>query len=212
MKIGREEGASTFHAKWIGKLESEDHWRLYWNQQRLMEGLVKPGQHILEIGTGSQFAARYMRGKGITVTTVDIDPDKQPDILADARTFVPPAVYDHVMSFETLEHLPFRDVGIIVKRMAAHCRGSFFISVPATERRLVTMDLRLPKFGSRSLTLSAPRLSGRIGAHHFWQLGWHGRGREKVISLFRDSGFELTEYRYALSRCYFAFERRDARA
>ena len=76
-----------YSTSWIYKLETEQHWRLYWHQQKLMEGKVKPGDSVLEIGVGTGFTANYLRSKGVNVTTLDIDADKKPDIVANIVTY-----------------------------------------------------------------------------------------------------------------------------
>ena len=42
---------------WIKKLEEEHHWRLYWRQQWLMNGLLQEGNSVLEIGPGTGFTS-----------------------------------------------------------------------------------------------------------------------------------------------------------
>jgi 16S rRNA A1518/A1519 N6-dimethyltransferase RsmA/KsgA/DIM1 with predicted DNA glycosylase/AP lyase activity len=69
-------------SEWTKKLEKEFHWQLYWRQQNVMNNLIQPGDHLLEIGPGSGFTTNYLRSKGIQVTTLDLNPDKKPDIVA----------------------------------------------------------------------------------------------------------------------------------
>ena len=71
-----------YSAEWIYDLESEEHWRLYWNQQKLMQNKVSSGDNVLEIGVGSGFTANYLKSKSINVKTLDIDRGKKPDIVA----------------------------------------------------------------------------------------------------------------------------------
>ena len=71
-----------YSSGWTHGFESETRWRLYWRQQKLMRDLLAPGDRVLEIGIGTQFVANYLRSKGISVTTLDIDADKHPEIVA----------------------------------------------------------------------------------------------------------------------------------
>lgn len=71
-----------YSAEWIYDLESEEHWRLYWTQQKLMQGKVSLGDNVLEIGVGSGFTANYLKAKGVNIKTLDIDKGKESDIVA----------------------------------------------------------------------------------------------------------------------------------
>jgi len=106
-----------YSSSWIYHLESADHWYLYWHQQKLMEGELKAGDRILEIGVGSGFTANYLRSKGYDVTTLDIDEEKKPDIHANIVTYDFPKDYDHVLAFEVFEHIPFNKFQGLVGRI-----------------------------------------------------------------------------------------------
>ena len=99
-----------YSSHWIHELESETHWRLYWRQQKLMRDLVSAGDRVLEIGVGTGFTANYLRSKGVHVTTLDIDAEKQPDIVANVAQFDFPELYDAILAFEVFEHLPYGDL------------------------------------------------------------------------------------------------------
>jgi len=56
-----------YGAEWTKILEEKRYWEFYWYQQKLMEGLVIPGQdRIPELGKGSSFAANYCRNHGMS--------------------------------------------------------------------------------------------------------------------------------------------------
>ena len=58
----------TYSSDWIHSLETEDHWSLYWQQQKIMQGHIAPNHRLLEIGVGSGFTANYLKSKNIKVT------------------------------------------------------------------------------------------------------------------------------------------------
>ena len=62
-----------YSSDWVHKLESEEHWRSYWQQLKLALPELEEGDTILEIGPGSGFVTNYLRSKGYKVTTLDID-------------------------------------------------------------------------------------------------------------------------------------------
>ena len=68
---------------------------------------------------------------GVNVTTCDIDPKLNPDIVGDIKN-LPCAdeSYDAVVVFEVLEHLPYEDFSVCLKEIKRVTRGRAFISLP----------------------------------------------------------------------------------
>jgi len=195
-----------YSTSWIHKLETEEHWRLYWYQQRLMEGRVQPGQSVLEIGVGSGFTANYLRSKGINVTTLDIDADKRPDIVANIVTFGFNNVFDHILAFEVFEHIPFEKFVEVIEKLSKVCRRHLFMSVPRCERVLLRLEYRVPILGHGSIEL-AIRRKKIVEPHHYWEVD-HGRVTCELINdLMSKANFKLLQRYKKFSRIFFAFEK-----
>ncbi len=201
-----------YSTAWIHELEPEKRWRHYWHQQKIMQGWIQPGEHILEIGVGSGFTANYLRSKGFKVTTIDIDEEKHPDIVANIVThdFAAQA-YDHILAFEVLEHIPFEQVETLLPRLHAVCRRMIFISVPMNRATFFHLDLKLPKLKPISW-----RLTRKIGAittpHHFWEVDFQQITRQKLEATFAQAGFCLRRREEVWGTyLFYAFERCDAR-
>ena len=180
-----------FSSDWIRRLEGESCWRLYWHQQKLMDGLLQPGQTVLEIGPGNGFTSDYLRARGFHVTTLDIDPDKSPDIVANAATYDFPDRYDVVLAFEVFEHMPFDKFEQVVRRLAETARGHLFVSLPRND--LVPFRVSL-KLGARRRehALEWRRLEGSIREiHHFWELDSGDTTTARVEQLFTGCGFRI---------------------
>jgi hypothetical protein len=180
-----------YASEWIHKLEGEARWRLYWQQQKLMDNLVRPGQTLLEIGPGNGFTSGYLRHRGLDVTTLDIDPDKHPDIVANVATCEFPRTYDAVLAFEVFEHIPFDKFEQVVERLAGVAREYVFLSLPRNE--LVPFRLSL-KLGARRREHSVEwrRLEGKIREiHHFWELDCGDTTLARVERLFTSHGFRI---------------------
>jgi len=179
-----------YSSAWIQQLESERHWRYYWHQQKIMEGLVAPGDHVLEIGVGTGFTSNYLRSKGVKVTTLDIDSEKRPEIHANIVTYNFDQVYDHILAFEVFEHIPFNEVERLFCRLSKVCRKYLFISIPRNERTFIRIEFWLPVLKQRTLHLSL--LKRRItDPHHHWEMDWKKITRKIFYQMIKKAGYEL---------------------
>lgn len=159
-----------YSAEWIYDLESEEHWSLYWNQQKLMQNKVSSGDNVLEIGVGSGFTANYLKSKGVNVKTLDIDREKKPDIVANLVEYQFPEYYDHVLAFEVFEHIPFIEFKGVIERISNVCEKHIFLSVPRNEKLWLHFDFKLPIVGKRELRFVT--LKGKVTEPaHFWEIG-----------------------------------------
>lgn len=187
----REGVEYTYDSAWTESLESREHWVFYWYQQKLMEGLVTPGDdRILEIGVGSGFTANYCRHRGLKVTTLDIDADKDPDIVANVVSYDFKDTYDHLMAFEVMEHIPYREFERLMKKLPSFIDDFAFLSLPRNELSLVSLDLELPKLPRIQWEWSVPARTIQWENHH-WELGYREYTRERVRSLWESAGLEL---------------------
>ena len=175
-----------YAADWIYSLESEEHWRLYWHQQRIMQHLVRKGESVLEIGVGSGFAANYLKSKAVHVTTLDIDKEKQPDIVANIVQYQFLEQYDHIIAFEVFEHIPFLEFKEMLPKISRACKKTLFLSVPRNERTWFQMDMYLPRIGRKQLRVTT--LKGKTTEPaHFWEID--------------DGSVSTADFEQALSAC-----------
>lgn len=144
---------------WIERLATGEHWRLYRRQQKIMEGRIDIGDSILEIGVGTGFTANYLKSKGFVVTTVDIDEEKKPSIVANLVTFQPDQLFDHVLAFEVFEHIPFEKIVKVTENLAGKCSKYLFMSVPRYLRTIASIESQLPRLGK----VAFARLSRNAG-------------------------------------------------
>ena len=180
-----------YGAEWTKVLEERHHWEFYWYQQKLMEGFVTPGQdQVLELGVGSGFAANYCRSRGLDVTTLDIDEEKKPDIVANVVTYDFERKYDHLMAFEILEHIPYDQFERIIRKIPEFISGYAFISLPRNERVVFNLNLRLPKFRPVSYQWRILKKNITCKAHH-WELDYGEYTNRRVESLFTDAGLRV---------------------
>lgn len=183
-----------YSSEWVHELEGEMHWRLYWRQQKLMQHLLAPGDRVLEIGFGTGFAANYLRSKGVSVTTLDIDAEKGPDIVANVAQYDFPTSYDAILAFEVFEHVPFEVFCTVLERLSAAAERYVFLSVPRNRRTVVSVQLKLPKLKARTFTWKANK--GRIDEpFHVWEVD-HG-------------GITVSSLEAEFARCRLNVHRRD---
>ena len=202
-----EDGTTyRFSSDWIHRLESEEHWRLYWRQQSLMRNVIQFDNRILEIGVGSGFTADYLRSRGLKVITVDIDEQKKPDIVANIVKFHPATTFDHILAFEVFEHIPFRQFEQVIQNLSPRCSGCFFVSLPQYRWVIAAVEFKLPRLGERRLALTMPKSSLNT-AHHHWEIGYGDIDEEDVIDVFARHGFSLRDSNTGFCRTFFAFDR-----
>ena len=158
-----------YSAEWIYDLESEEHWRLYWNQQKLMQNKVKSGDNVLEIGVGSGFTANYLKSKGVNIKTLDIDREKKPDIVANIAEYQFSKRYDHVLAFEVFEHIPFIEFKTVFKKISNICKKYMFLSIPRNEKVWLHFDFQLPIIGKREFCFVTLKRNVTELAH-FWEI------------------------------------------
>jgi 2-polyprenyl-3-methyl-5-hydroxy-6-metoxy-1,4-benzoquinol methylase len=182
-----------YSASWINTLETESHWRLYWQQQKLMENIVKPGQKILEIGVGSGFAANYLRSKAVHVTTLDIDKDKKPDIIGNIVSMDWSNLkFDHILAFEVFEHIPYIEFLNLLDKLNTVCNCCLFISLPKYVKVWVDIEYKIPKIGSRKFSLTSKK-NKITENHHFWEVGYNTSTKENLKKEFIKKNFQVID-------------------
>jgi len=195
-----------YSTSWIYKLETEEHWRLYWHQQKLMEGKVKPGDSVLEIGVGTGFTANYLRSKGVNVTTLDIDPDKKPDIVANIVIYKFSDTYDHILAFQVFEDIPFDKFIEVIKKIGKVCRKYLFMSIPRCEHVIFRAEFKLPKIGYRKLEITLKRRK-IIEPHHYWEIDYKRITADKIRAIIEKEEFKQVQKYKVFSNIFFAFKK-----
>ena len=212
MTHDQREGSDSpyaYSSDWVGALEKERRWLLYWQQQKLMDGLVEPDDTMLEIGVGNGFTSGYLRNRGHDVTTLDIDPGKNPDIVANIASYKFPQPYDVIMAFEVFEHLPFDDFERTMQRIRLAIRKYLFFSVPRNE--MVPFRISL-KVGARrrERSLEWRRLEGSIHQpYHHWELDQGETTTDWLERLVSTCGFTIVRHEKRGIHCFYALRPKE---
>ncbi|MCK4749407.1 MAG: methyltransferase domain-containing protein [Bacteroidales bacterium] len=191
-----------FSSDWIHQLEGEEHWRSYWHQLRLVLPELKEGDTILEIGPGSGFVTNYLRSKGYQVTTLDIDDEKSPDIVANLVEYPFPDAFDHVLAFEVFEHIPFEKFTGILPQLKKSARKNLFMSVPRNYRIWFHADLVIPYFKEVSFSIKTKRRK-IITGNHFWELDYKQYNVKNLVKILGRAGFEKATIKMAKTMVFF---------
>jgi SAM-dependent methyltransferase len=91
------------------------------------------GSRILSVGAGGDIGEavrRAARANAGDVTELDIDPERNPTIVADLCDWVPDRQYDCVILSEVLEHVRYPDRAIATSLAALRPTGKLIVTVP----------------------------------------------------------------------------------
>ncbi len=194
-----------YSSNWIKEIETEDHWRLYWQQQKIMQEYLKPKDKVLEIGVGSGFTANYLRSKGFEVTTFDIDEDKNPDIVGNIVAYDWSTINaSHILAFEVFEHIPFNEFKTTLKKLKRSCKY-IFMSVPLNERVPFEFSCKLPKCNKKTLRLPI-RKNKITEPHHFGEVGYGNYSEPFVDNTINEQGYKIINKLKKLSAIFYTLE------
>ncbi|MDA3866833.1 MAG: hypothetical protein PF489_08820 [Salinivirgaceae bacterium] len=202
------ENSHHYSSDWIHKLETENHWRYYWHQQKIMEGLIQPTDQILEIGVGSKFTSNYLKSRNFNVKTIDIDAEKSPDIVANIIDYQSNERFDHILAFEIFEHLPFDAFEKAIHNLSAICNKTMFVSLPRNEKLRFRLSLNLKLFKINDFQIATKR-NKILTKLHFWEIDYKSYTRKRIIEVFLSNGFQLKAHHKFQSLCYFVFQKVD---
>lgn len=192
----------TYSSDWIHCLESEEHWRLYWQQQRLIENYLKPNDKILEIGIGTSFTANYLKSKNYNVTTFDIDDEKNPDIVGNIVEYDWRSErFSHVLAFEVFEHIPYDEFQKTLSNLQT-VTEHIFLSLPLNKRTVFSLEIKLPKLKKQYFSLSINK-NEITTKNHFWEVGYENYSEQFVENTFYKKGYQVLEKRKTDSFIYY---------
>ena len=193
---GRRGTVSETHSKQVDaaayKFEryvTKERWASYWHQIAEVSS-VSP-REVLEIGVGPRIFPRVSALFNVSVETVDIDPELEPDHVASVLALpFSDGQFDAVVAFQTLEHLPIDDALMGFREMARVARRYVIISLPDVTE-VWRYLLRVPKLGELKLSIPRPRFrplpNVKVG-NHYWEVGRAGFSVEEVTTKFERCG------------------------
>jgi len=135
--------------------------------------IMRP-ETILEVGLGNGMLAAMLRQIGIKVTTVDVNPNLEPDIVSDIKSLPLKLTskFDIVVCCEVLEHIRFDEFEENI-RIFKSLSNNLFLTLPFDAKHFGFAGiLRLPKKGTREIGFWwRTKITKKIPSEHFWEIG-----------------------------------------
>jgi SAM-dependent methyltransferase len=161
----------------------------YWHQ--IDECLTLGGKTVLVVGKGSGLPLYMLARQGLTVTTLDIQPDLRPDILGDVRQmpFVD-RTFDVTLCCQVLEHMPFEFFADALCELKRILRRGLVLSLPdrGPYSKIIPRLLRKRTV----LTLPSIQLQPWVGkGGHFWEVNTPGCRLHDLQGVIQEVGFEI---------------------
>lgn len=144
---------------------------------------------IIEVGAGGGMVTNALRTAGITVTTIDVQPDLNPDLTAPVTDLpLSDAQVDVSLCCQVLEHLPFTEFERALRELWRVCRRGMVISLPDASP-FYEIHLRLPKLPKISWHGSRHRDPGDSwrrmkwdSSGHYWEIGYSETSLHTVMN------------------------------
>ncbi len=160
---------------------SRSRWQSIWHQ--LDEVLQLQPVRVLELGPGPGVFKSMARLTGLSVETLDIDPELNPDHIGSATDIpLPDQSYDVVCAFQMLEHLPYEQSLLAFGEMVRVSRRHIVISLPDA-KVMWRYTGYLPRLGGFDWLVPRPFAKARphqFDGEHYWEINKYGYGLEKV--------------------------------
>ena len=198
----------TYSSDWIHRLEKLQHWTYYWHQVDLARSVIREGDRILEIGVGTKFTSNYLKSKGYEVLTIDIDPEKNPDIVGNIVEIDLEGSFDHVLAFEVFEHIPFEDFKKVLGKVSTICTKNLLMSVPRNEKVWFNLSLELPGQKYHNFRM-ATRRGKIITRNHNWEVDYPPYSKRMLERTFNDYNYSVELCRKVSSLYFYSLIQSD---
>jgi hypothetical protein len=176
---------------------SKDRFISYHHQLRLIFTLGHQVNNILEIGIFNSLLTDILKRNGYQVTTADIDPKLEPDIVLDLTTdfLLPKDKFDAIVLFQVLEHLPYEQSEQALQKLAEATKKFLVISLPYNTQFLAFQFRFSYIQRSRYLLMKMPRFwsSKPMSDQHYWEIGLKGYPKKRIFNSIAKAGLTLKQ-------------------
>jgi len=163
---------------------------------------------VLEVGIGNGFVARYLKEKGINVTTLDVAHDLRPDV-AGSVLAIPfeSGSFDVIACYEVLEHLPYENFAKSFEELARVSRRYVLLSLPDVTT-IYRINIELPRIKPIKRLIPHPfpgTTNHKFDGYHYWEIGKTGYPLKKIRFDIIRSGFNIIKTYRVFEFCYHRF-------
>ena len=172
--------------------DSKERFISYWHQVNEIVRLEPDS--VLEIGIGNGFVSKYLKERDINITTLDFDPNLNPDRVGSVLD-IPFGnnSFDVVACYEVLEHLPFENFSKALSEILRVSKSYSIISLPDASR-VYRFNVQIPKIGEIKKLIVIPRMKNpvhKFDGEHYWEIGKAGYPLSKIIKDIQKTGFKV---------------------
>lgn len=152
---------------------------------------------VLEVGIGTGVVAAAIRAAGIPVTTLDVQPELEPDLLGSVTAIpAPDGRFDVALCCQVLEHLPFEEFEQALRELRRVTRSGLVLSLPDVTRYYYC-NVKLPKLRARwcwswsGLRLAPIPVDRFHETGHHWEIGVRGYPLARVTRAIESVGWRV---------------------
>lgn len=172
--------------------DTKERFISYWHQ--INEVISLKLKKVLEVGIGNGFVSRYLKEKGLDVTTLDIDQELKPDVVSSVLS-IPFASksFDVLTCCEVLEHLPYEDFTKALKEIYRVSQKYVILSLP-DHTAVYRLNIELPRIGPIKKLIPHPfprPTPHEFDGVHYWVIGKAQYPFARIESDIRNAGFKI---------------------
>lgn len=172
--------------------DTKERFCSYWHQ--INEVISLKPKKALEIGIGNGFVSRYLREKGLYVTTLDIVHELKPNVAGSVLS-IPFAnkSFDVVTCYQVLEHLPYVDFTKALKEIHHVSREHVILSLP-DHTAIYRLNIELPRIKpiKKLIPHPFPRPTHyEYDGVHYWIIGKTNYPLKRIELDIKRTGFKI---------------------
>lgn len=170
--------------------DHEHRWMSYWYQSREVFSLNP--SNVLEIGKGSGFLYDYLKKSGIKVVSLDINPERKPDVVGSVLEIpFKDNSFDAVLCFQVLEHLFYSDFPKALSEIKRVSRKYAVLSLPHWGWTFYVI-FKAPLIKKLRLLFKISGLvKHKFNEEHHWEIGKRGYSFTKIKKDIKKTGFKI---------------------